>query len=648
MPRIFSIAQSDYRSILRYGLVGMANTAVGYSVILAGLAAGLGDIASNATGYAAGLTLSFVLNRRWTFGERAVSRGAPMRFLLSFAVAYGANLAVVLAGEAAGRTEDPLVHLVAMGAYSVVFYLGMSNFVFTDAPRTGGHPDGWTRRLLSRHWPELALGAAFLAGLVLLWGIPVSLDVVWQMWIAQQLLHSAKLYVDILEVNPPLWFWMALPVQQVANATGIASPHLMAAAVYLYGGLALVLLALLVADWRARERALLMGAAFVAITAVALNSYAQREHIALIAAVPYALLAARRGEATKVNPWLALCVGLLAGLGFGLKHYFVLVPLSLEVWLYLRQRSLRRLVRPETVALAVLAVAYAAAVFHFAPEFFKNIVPLVMLAYDGYKTTLLVQLANPAVAAWVLVLIGLWRARSSATPVTMAFLLAGIAFMASYFIQAKGWSYHALPANGCLFIAAASVVMRMDRAALVRNPYLAAAMLLPLAVAAVRGPYDNELRPYMLDKLASVPRGSVAFMIDVNPSRVWPMVANEGYRWPSRYYSFWMLPTIATYEHDHGRLSPQLQTFADSVRAQLLHDLQCNPPALVIVDDPHTVPALDAAGFDYLAFFRRNAGIADLLAHYSHEKDKGIFDIFRKPAGWRPPRPEGCREISVL
>lgn len=53
----------------RFGAVGMLNTALGYAVILAGLALGLGDIISNATGYAAGLVLGFFLNRQWTFSR---------------------------------------------------------------------------------------------------------------------------------------------------------------------------------------------------------------------------------------------------------------------------------------------------------------------------------------------------------------------------------------------------------------------------------------------------------------------------------------------------------------------------------------------------------------------------------------------------
>src|SRR5690348_7664268 len=44
----------------------------------------------------------------------------------------------------------------------------------------------------------------------------VDSDVAWQLWIAGRLHAGAHLYRDIIEVNPPLWFWMAIPVERLA------------------------------------------------------------------------------------------------------------------------------------------------------------------------------------------------------------------------------------------------------------------------------------------------------------------------------------------------------------------------------------------------------------------------------------------------
>lgn len=119
------------RLLARFGLAGIANTIVGYSVILAGLWAGLGDYVANAAGYSVGFVLSYVLNRRFVFRVGApAGRGEVARYLLAIAVSYGANLGVLTAGRDLIGDDHPLVHLAAIGAYTVVFFVLSSTFVF--------------------------------------------------------------------------------------------------------------------------------------------------------------------------------------------------------------------------------------------------------------------------------------------------------------------------------------------------------------------------------------------------------------------------------------------------------------------------------------------------------------------------------------
>jgi putative flippase GtrA len=116
---------------LRYSGVGVLNTALGLAVIWGLMALGTGPYLANALGYAAGLALSFVLNRAWTF--RARGTGWPvLRFLLAFAVAYAANLAVLSAGLAIAPGAAYAAQFAAIGTYSVLFFLLCRFFVFGD------------------------------------------------------------------------------------------------------------------------------------------------------------------------------------------------------------------------------------------------------------------------------------------------------------------------------------------------------------------------------------------------------------------------------------------------------------------------------------------------------------------------------------
>lgn len=115
--------------LLRFLLTGLANSAVGWVVIFGGLWAGMSGIAANAAGYAVGLVLSFTLNRRFVFGASgAVSLGEVARFLAAFAVAYGANVAVLLGAQSVLGPDSALAQLPAIAAYVAIFFL-LSQFV---------------------------------------------------------------------------------------------------------------------------------------------------------------------------------------------------------------------------------------------------------------------------------------------------------------------------------------------------------------------------------------------------------------------------------------------------------------------------------------------------------------------------------------
>lgn len=120
--------------LLRFGLTGLANSAVGWTVIFGGLWAGMGDFAANAAGFGLGLVLSFTLNRRFVFGiSGAIRIPEVVKFLAAFAVAYGANLAVLAAARTVLGDGNPLAQLPAIGAYVVIFFLLSHLFVFRTA-----------------------------------------------------------------------------------------------------------------------------------------------------------------------------------------------------------------------------------------------------------------------------------------------------------------------------------------------------------------------------------------------------------------------------------------------------------------------------------------------------------------------------------
>lgn len=123
---------SQPREFARFLLVGVLNTFTGLTVIYAAKwLAHWDDIAANLLGYAVGLTVSFALNRRWTFAHTGATLPALARFLVATAVAYGANLAVVLLALHGLHLNSYLAQALGVPAYTLTAYLLGRHFVFS-------------------------------------------------------------------------------------------------------------------------------------------------------------------------------------------------------------------------------------------------------------------------------------------------------------------------------------------------------------------------------------------------------------------------------------------------------------------------------------------------------------------------------------
>lgn len=83
-------------SALRYGLAGVVNTLVGFSIIVA-LDVGLRLPAhlANAIGYAVGICVSYVLSKVFVFKARRTTRSAPLRYVAAVAAAFALNQGVL-------------------------------------------------------------------------------------------------------------------------------------------------------------------------------------------------------------------------------------------------------------------------------------------------------------------------------------------------------------------------------------------------------------------------------------------------------------------------------------------------------------------------------------------------------------------------
>jgi len=125
------LSRLPFLPLLRFALVGLANTVIGYGVILIlhyGL--GAGDIAANALGYAIGALVSYFLNKTFTFNSRRAHGQALPRFVLGVACAWLVNLAVLKMALTLWHWPAAAAQGAAVVAYTLSFYVISRYFVF--------------------------------------------------------------------------------------------------------------------------------------------------------------------------------------------------------------------------------------------------------------------------------------------------------------------------------------------------------------------------------------------------------------------------------------------------------------------------------------------------------------------------------------
>lgn len=119
-----------FAQIGRFAASGMVNTALGASIILLLTWLGVNYVVANASGYAAGLGISFILNKHWTFQGEGSRDREILRFAIVFVASYLVNIGLVSVSIIVFKFGDLWSQLAGICAYAVMSFLGMKYVVF--------------------------------------------------------------------------------------------------------------------------------------------------------------------------------------------------------------------------------------------------------------------------------------------------------------------------------------------------------------------------------------------------------------------------------------------------------------------------------------------------------------------------------------
>lgn len=474
---------------------------------------------------------------------------------------------------------------------------------------------------------------------------PLKDDVAWLLWVAKKWLAGRDLYVDLVEVNPPLVIWLYAIPAAVSGWLDV-TPKLASTlffAVILIGS----------AWWTANllhgraplfeRRAPVFSVLSILLLVLPGVEFGQREHLLAASVLPYIAIFVRALEGEPEPRFQASMAGALAALGCAMKPSYGLALVLVELIGVLRGH---RKLRLAPVAFVATTGLYGVAVLLFEPDFLTRAVPLALTLYGGTDTSvwhILAESRNLLFGQAVTLFLCAYQRETLArhSPFLRHLFLALVAFAVActvlFVMQGKDWFYHRLPATTATVLALIlwlSVVIAAQSGRLAgaagRIPWprlglpvaLGAAALLAFGVANVQ-----RIRPWVeaaaepslstevkLVKLIKREKARTYIAFSEWIALGFPVVNDSGVSWASRFDSMWALKGEIWKTRQDGRPPKEWP-----IRRWVARDFVAGCPDIAVVDTRE--------GTNYIAVLV--ASDEEFARAWSHYREIAFFDGLR-------------------
>ena len=460
---------------------------------------------------------------------------------------------------------------------------------------------------------------------------PLNHDAAALLHYAARWLAGEKLYVDLIDVNPPLVFVLDLLPAAIARLTPIAAPSALILCVLAWIGFGFAL------SWKLLRvepgtvsgiHRYLFPPLFLFIMIVYPGSeFAQREHLMIVSTLPYLLLAQARLEGRETARSVVFATTLFAGVAFALKPHFLLIPFLVEALILLSIGIRRALRDPVPWMLGAVFLAYGVFVLLVTPAYLTLVVPLAMESYRGLGDRgVLGVLFDSQLTASALLLVPLATASLfMRRPLSRLLAVAAIASVIFAVVQGKGWPYHVLPAESFVLLLAAALLCEFldsqvptvhERRSVSLMVFLVTLMLAVYYLSALTRPtfwrqarFEQSQAGQLLERFGKQAAEGPLLVLSPGIYPHFPFVNYAKTKMATRFMSMWPIQGAYGKCLPDGRMfrNPSEMSFAESYAYNAVaEDFNRSRPKLVIVDKEPGIIMCGGKDFDYLAYFRRN------------------------------------------
>lgn len=461
-------------------------------------------------------------------------------------------------------------------------------------------------------------------------------DVSWGLTMAEKWLDGQRLYVDLIEVNPPATVFLYVIPVIIERATGLRAETAVDALVFAAAALSLSVSAAILRKSAALKTGTgwpLLAAAAAVILILPAQTFGEREHIALVAFLPVLAAAVARAKNERPDGRAVLAAGIGGGITAIVKPHFALAVVCVSVAAAIGARSWRVVFSPENWLAAAALTAYGVFVLVAFPHYLHDVAPLALLAYVPLKEPFLSFIMHIATPLWIVTLAVIWRLKRSAmleAPFSLL-LAASIGFSAAYFVQRKGWPYQSYPMLALALLALSLAVIdrwrdECGRVVPFRSDWLAGGLMTATIAAATFWWLNVAVdRQAVTSAVRSMIEHPKILILSSDLAVGHPLTRDVDGIWVSRTSALW-LARGAEVLLDRGNLDDAAKAaLKDSValdRKNLTEDIASRHPDLILVQL--------VRGFDWMAWARSEPALAAEMAAYQPARTVDDVMILRR------------------
>jgi len=483
--------------------------------------------------------------------------------------------------------------------------------------------------------------------------LDLSGDVYYLSYAAGQVLLGKKYGVDIFETNPPMILYLYMPVLFFAKKTGFSL--LASFIVYIFSlSLYSILFSwILLKKIISNKNVLYFFICIVAFVVILLplHAFGQREHVFFMLSLPYFFLAVARLDKIKISACLACVIGLLAGLGFCIKPFFLFPLIFIELYLLIKNRSLASVIRTEAVIIYAVITSYLATTIYFFPKYFTVLLPLINEFYFiGVKNSVVEIFTNSIVIfCAIAIAVGFFSLKQKQNKsIKLIMLLASLGAVAASLVTQTVWYYHMLPALSLAFLLLSFCCFEL----VVKYPYndlnyyesfvyylFSVLLCLILFAFPIREFFyvieyavtKNELKSgesYLVDYFSSQPKKSSVMCFSIVITDCFPLYSKLNMNYGSRYPFFWWLRGVLLVEKEKNIDQKKFLEGRKYLIDVVSDDLTKNKVDWVIIDNYH-FHNFDK-NFNYIKYFSENKKFSAAWSKYKFKKQIDDYAIYQR------------------